>query len=355
MLALLGGGRNYSIDLLKIFSMTMVLGLHTNSYGGFLSIERPQWYVYIVNYYEHLCIVAVNVFIIISAWFLRDRTCSVQKILSLLITILFWTTISLCVVKLLGQEVSLKWIAKSIPFLGRAYDFLSGYIVMYMVSPVLNNMLNNSTKRQRFLLCIGSFFIFSMMGPLTSSHYLLINSGYSFVWFICLYIMTSYIKEKAINIRKYVFFQVYILLSFLAACASVNNIPVISDLSYNNVVVTICAFSLFLFFKDIKLTSKRLISVVSFLSPMTLGVFLIHDHNLMEQYYLKLNIYRIIEGYEWSYVILFPIFLFLVYIFCSILEYLRIKLFDLLKVPSIISKIAYTVDDGIDKVCNLNK
>lgn len=30
------GGRNYSIDLLKIISMMMVLALHTNRYGGFL-------------------------------------------------------------------------------------------------------------------------------------------------------------------------------------------------------------------------------------------------------------------------------------------------------------------------------
>lgn len=333
--------------------MTMVLGLHTNNYGGFLDLKQPLWYVYLINYFEHLCIVAVNVFVIISAWFLRDRACSIQKIVSLLITILFWTTVSLCVVKSLGQEVSLKWVAKSIPFFGRAYDFLSGYIVMYMVSPVLNNMLNSSTKRQRFLLCIGSFFLFSIMAPITTSHYLLINSGYSFVWFICLYVMTAYIKENTINIGKYTYFGLYILMSLFAACAAVNNIPIISDLSYNNVVVTICAFSLFLFFKEIELTHKRLISIVSFLSPMTLGVFLIHDHNLMEQYYLKINIYKFIEGHEWSYVVLFPIFLFLVYILCSVLEFLRIKIFNLIKIPSIISRIAYTVDDRIDKVCNL--
>ena len=73
------GGRNYSIDLLKIISMMMVLALHTNRYGGFLDRTDLSWYNFIVYYFEHLAIPAVDIFIIISSWFLRDKTCSIYK------------------------------------------------------------------------------------------------------------------------------------------------------------------------------------------------------------------------------------------------------------------------------------
>lgn len=331
--------------------MAMVLGLHTNRYGGFLSIDNPKWYVYIINYYEHLCIVAVNVFVIISSWFLRESSNnSTKKVVSLLTTILFWTVMSLLFVRLIGEEVSFKWIVKSIPFFGRAYDFLSGYIVMYMLSPALNNMLNSSSKRQRLLLCVGSFTIFSLMSPITSSHYLLINSGYSCTWFICLYIMTSYVKELEIKFLQNKFIFMYLTISLVGAIASVNGIPIISSLAYNNFIVTIGAFSIFLYFRDLHVSGKYLIKCISFLSPMTLGVFLIHDHNLMEQLYLKINIYRCLSGWEFVYIILFPLFVIMIYLFCSILEYARIKIFNILAIPSLINQLSISVDKRIDKI-----
>ena len=68
--------RNYSIDLLRIISMIMVVVLHIDLFGHINRLSRTTSdfsFSYTVNLYQQLCIVAVNVFVIISAWFLCDR------------------------------------------------------------------------------------------------------------------------------------------------------------------------------------------------------------------------------------------------------------------------------------------
>lgn len=341
--------RNYPIDLLKIISMIMVLGLHTNRYGGFLDIENPSWYKLLIYFYEHLSIVAVDVFVIISAWFMRTKTeISVKKILSMLTAIVFWTIISLIVACSLGLNVGFIDLAKSIPFFGRAYDFMSGYLVMYMFAPYLNRMFNACTKQEIVCLGIVVFFIFSLFSPITSSHYLKIGGGYSCFWFICLYLITASIKECSFNINKYYFLVTYLLLTIVATFADFRGWSILGNLSYNNLIVTICAFSIFLFFKEINISSKTVSYFITYFSPLTLGVFLIHDHNLMEYYYTTLNISLFIEDYPYTYIIAFPVFISIFFIVFALLEKLRIILFEKIGITYCINRLADTLINRIN-------
>ena len=88
--------RNYSIDLLKILSMMMVVTLHLNLFGGLIrsaSASENIFFKFMVNFYEESSIIAVNVFIIISSWFLsanKTYTLKAKRILRLLISMFFW-------------------------------------------------------------------------------------------------------------------------------------------------------------------------------------------------------------------------------------------------------------------------
>lgn len=349
------GEREFSIDLLKIISMIMVLGLHTNRYGGFLDVNNPCWYKFLIYFYEHLQIVAVDVFVIISAWFLSTKTeISFKKIFSMLVAIVFWTVISLIVAYSLGIPVGIMDLAKSIPFFGRAYDFMSGYLVMYMFAPYLNKMIKACTKQQLICLGFGVFIIFSLCSPITSSHYLKIGGGYSCFWFICLYLITVALKVCTYKVRKLPLLVTYLLLALIASFAEYKGLPIIGDLSYNNFLVTICAFSIFLFFKEIRLSNKILINFVTYFSPLTLGVFLIHDHNLMEYYYTTLSIASYIEDYPYIYIIAFPVFIFIAFVLFALLEKNRIVLFDKIGFTKRINKFAVTVVNQVNACIQKN-
>ena len=89
-----------------------------------------------IDLYEHLSIVAVDVFIIISAWFFKIKVyIFFSKVLNLIWTIMFWTVVMSSVAVLLGEQITLVDIAKSFPIIGEAYDFCSGYIILYLCSP----------------------------------------------------------------------------------------------------------------------------------------------------------------------------------------------------------------------------
>ena len=85
--------------------------------------------------------------------------------------------------------------------------------------------------------------------------------------------------------------------------------------------------------------SKKLIKVIKFLSPTTLGVFLIHTQPVVFQKILKdclsflsnENLFILLVG-----VILAVI---IIYVLTSIIDYLRILLFHAIKVPKILARL----------------
>ena len=80
--------RNASIDLLKIISMLMVIVLHATQYGIANADIIPFSVPYYVSYVSRsFSIVAVNVFILISGYFLCKQTVTIKKIFKLWIQV----------------------------------------------------------------------------------------------------------------------------------------------------------------------------------------------------------------------------------------------------------------------------
>lgn len=82
-----------NIELLRILSMFMILGLHAN----FVALPRPDNAFIIANpiesslriFLEYLCIVSVDVFVLISGWFrIKATTRSITNFLYQIV--FFW-------------------------------------------------------------------------------------------------------------------------------------------------------------------------------------------------------------------------------------------------------------------------
>lgn len=342
-------GRNYAIDLLRIIAMLMVLTLHINLFGGFFNIKGSPLYELSILLYEHLSIVAVNVFVIISAWFLCDGHTATKKVFQLLITIIFWTIVTEFVAALLGEKITIYDIAKSIPVIGYSYGFLSGYMIMYMVSPYLNIILGSISQRQKFLIAFGIVLLFSFFAPITSSGYLKIGGGYHFAWFIGLYLVTAIIKHSQRQIGKYVYLCLYVILAIIGTLGDYYNINVIGSRDYNNIIVLIESFCIFLFFSKITINNDKIVRWIAFLAPFSFAVFLIHANFVLERYYQQFVFSQYISG-TIMYLLLVPVAAVCTYIICSLLEYLRKTIFHYCKLDLTIDGLANKTDDIIDRV-----
>lgn len=313
--------------------MMMVLVLHINQCGGFLKIDSNDFYEFCIDLYEHLSIIAVDVFVIISAWFLRLKSASFSKVLNLIWIILFWTVVMSSLAVLLGEPLTLADIVNSIPVIGRAYGFCSGYIIMYLCSPFLNKMLDNMSLKQISLMAISIFVLFSLFSQLSRNNYMSIGGGYSFMWFIMLYIITAWIKIIQCWLpSKWVFLTLYLLGSIIGTISEYYDIPVLGSLYYNNPLVVISAFCLFLFFVKTEIRSNVLIFLIRYLAPLSFGVFLIHANPILVRWYQQYQFSNWLDEIILLYTIGIPLFVIVVYLICSLLEYLRERLFMVLKV-----------------------
>ena len=69
--------RNLNFELLRIIAMFMVVMLHVNWFGGLLNGYKPDLYPFpflICNFFEFFCIIAVNLYVLISGYFLSGKS-----------------------------------------------------------------------------------------------------------------------------------------------------------------------------------------------------------------------------------------------------------------------------------------
>ena len=112
----------------------MVLALHFNMLCGFLNVNDRSFFEFSIKLYEHLSIVAVDVFIMISAWFLceKESPFKIGKLIDLLLVVIFWTVVSMIIAVCLGERVSIRDCLKSIPVIINLDD-----IGLHCLSPPL--------------------------------------------------------------------------------------------------------------------------------------------------------------------------------------------------------------------------
>ena len=156
--------RNSSIELLRIISMIGVVILHYNnaSMGGALGMvldgSPNQYYLYLI---ESLFVCAVNVFVMISAYFLAcNQNRKLIKILELFVQVIVFNLVFYVFGVLRGHKVFT--VSSLISSLLPANYFLILYSVLYIISPYLNLIIKQLNKEQYKRLLIILMLIFSV-------------------------------------------------------------------------------------------------------------------------------------------------------------------------------------------------
>lgn len=136
-------GRQANFELLRIIAMFMVVILHWNTNSGLLlDVGSPVTGAGVWSLVtESVCIVAVNVYVLISGYFLSSCTFSFRRVAQVLVQTLFYTVLIPPVLALVGV---LSWsevlnpyhIWNSIfPVQSGHYWFVSAYVVLCLLSP----------------------------------------------------------------------------------------------------------------------------------------------------------------------------------------------------------------------------
>ena len=294
--------REYAIELLRIISMMMIISLHFCSYGqaANVSIELS-----LSNFARRIlmsiCGISVNCYILTSGYFLINFKFKIRKLLKLVAEVFFYSaTIYLIMVILSVHNFSVKeFLCSLFPTLTREYWFITSYVGVYIISPILRDfvkILNKSKHRKCVVIGFAMFVVYYNLFFFCDN----LNFGGStgIVWFIYLYICGSYIfkYDKSFlssNVKKYIISmlvalasQVPFLLIYLITNKRIFLVGAnIFDSVYNSIFVFISSLCFFKIFTSWKWNPKSeyVKNIIIFLSSGSLAVYLIHDNKYMRE------------------------------------------------------------------------
>ena len=295
--------RQANFELLRLLAMFMVIVLHYVSRTGSLATqERELNSVRIAGgVLECLCIAAVNVYVLISGYFLCKSSFRMKRFLGLMAQILIYSLLIPVVIggifrlPLHGQDI---WTMSQyfFPIMTEHYWFATSYIFLYLLSPLLATAVQHM-DRQQHKITLGLFLFFlCILKSISPVQLVMDRAGYDVLWFICLYLMAAYIRlygtvpflgERMLSRRQgaamfflssALIFVLYVALHLIyektGQLAYYTGVP----FHYNSVLCLTASLGLFTLFLQVRIPEGKAARLTRRLAPYTFGVYLLHEH-----------------------------------------------------------------------------
>ena len=288
--------RESNIELLRIILMLMIIGYHLLVHGGNVGPLDGDYYITSDSSVAYLLlksflVISVNSFVFLSGYYRINF--KIKPFLSLIFQTIFYSlTIHLVVDALTSQQVStLDYLTALFPFFLNSWWYITAYLALYLLSPLLNSAIDAFTKNQ-FLFVVISMTAINLVGGFSESVGEIVgnNKGHSLINFIHIYLIAQYIRkyEHLDNLTKHssaVYFGTSLLVFVLAflSITQLDQLGVKRIFAYNNPLVLLAAISFFFIFKNINIRSK----IINNISPYVLGVYLFHDHPLTREHLIE--------------------------------------------------------------------
>lgn len=291
--------RMANMELLRIVSMMLVVVLHFLGKGGGLvnlTEESMPGSGYLAWILEAFAIVAVNVYMLLSGFFLVESSFKVTRLLQLFLQIWFYSI----GIGLVAAAAGLLpeggfgihyFLMLFFPVSMGHYWFMTAYVFMYLFIPMLSAGIKKLTKRQLQVVLVLLILIFSVVKSVVPGRLEADMQGYDCIWYLCVFTVAAYIRLYGLpffqNRRRS--FAVY-----LAAVAGIvgvtfflrflylktGNFGTILTIcyNYNHILVLIASVAFFYLFYHIRIKPGAFSRIVCRIAPFTLGVYLWHEH-----------------------------------------------------------------------------
>ena len=350
--------RHYGIDLIKIISMYMVIGVHIYMQGGVLAAEEYGSVGYYTSSYVYtLFLCAVDCFVIVNGYVSSTSKFKLSRIIELWATVVFWSVVISCFVMCVQPKYrSLEEVVSMfLPILRGRYWFFSAYFVLFMFQPILNHVIRTLSKEKYKAMLFAIVCIFGLI-PIASlgNDVLRFSGGAEFCWFAMLYLIGGYFRRYGTEFRYknrwniVIFFAlggVNILYKFLAEhiTMSIFGKSMLGELLLLNSSPIILgeAIAIFLFFSRLCINRNTFGgNCIRYISPLVFAAYIIHVHPLV--FWNTQVVDRFAGLAEFNPLLTTGAVLvigFIVYIICLAMDMIRMKLFSLLRVNQICSKI----------------
>lgn len=264
-------------------------------WGGASKFAQGYEAFHFITLTESFSICAVDVFIIISGYFSIERK---NRKIGKVLTLFFWVILYQMVFSLgdiFALEGTTNVIKKIIRCLYPVNYYVYLYSALYLISPFLNQMVENMDFKKYNRMIVILIAVFSLHPTFTDA----INSildisipgistvsllgsqeGYSIINFIMLYLLGGYIRRYSYKYKKYNLKYLSIIIYILSTVVIwIESYFLATNVawSYCNLFVIIQAVSIFLYFDSLEIKYNR---YINYFAESVFGIFLIHRYLL---------------------------------------------------------------------------
>ena len=342
--------REANIDLLRIVAIIMVITIHCFGYSGMTT--NPNINIcnrLLVRFFDSFILCANVIFILISGYYLIDKKMNLKKIFCLWGKTILYSVMYFMIFMALGKKPP-KY-ESLLPILSGQYWFISCYIVLYIISPIINKAFNKLTQNQIKYLLIILLILIGIIQIVFDPAEILYGNLFGM---ILIYLIGGYIKKyitvegnklviKSILIAI-IFSIIYIILHTLLML-STDTIELKNFLgkiyakfrNFNNILLIFIGICIFMKFKKVNIKSKKLSKILAFITPSVFSIYILHENiNLRGNLWSQLEILN--YSNSWLLIPYALLMVFLVFTVCLLIDLLRRGLFYFIKKIPIINK-----------------
>lgn len=286
--------RQSNIELLRLVCMFLVIWVHFSGHSIIVCSEeyasQMGWEAIIPRLIRGLCWCAVNTFILISGYFsIRPKA---KSLFNLYLVCAFYAgALYITHLYLTGSHLN-RWVIYNtlMPFglwkSSSDWWFIPNYLILYILSPLLNQVIDNISKRKfQYFLLLQAIVVFYFGWYRNESWN---GMGLNWINFIFIYFIGRYIaiyckSSKCLSSKSGIYCVLWI--SFGIIIGMIDWVtsaiePFFSwmwfNCQYNNPLAIASAICLFMSFKSMNIKYNR---VINWLAASALPIYLVHNNN----------------------------------------------------------------------------
>lgn len=290
--------RMANLELLRCVAMMMVIALHYLGKGGLLPSLTEEslggrgaaaWLL------ESGCIVAVNVYMLISGYFLCTSRFKVSRLFGLIGQVWLYSVAFGLLGALTGAVAQTPvdthyFLTLLFPISMEHYWFMTAYIFLYLLLPFLGAAVKRMTKAQLQLAAALLFTAFCVLKSILPVRLETDEKGYNCLWYLCVFVAAAYIRRFGLAFlekkgRGLLLYVGGVLLTFGGTmflrfvCLKTGSLERMVGvcMEYNHILPFAAALGLFGVFLRLRIEGKTA-DVIKRIAPYTLGVYLLHEN-----------------------------------------------------------------------------
>lgn len=290
--------RQAGLELLRCVAMMMVIVLHYLDKGNLLvSLDASRLYPaeYVAWLLESFCIVAVNVYMFISGFFLCTSSFKPSRLVQLWLQVWMYSVVFGLIGALTGvmEETAFDThflLTLIFPVSMNHYWFMTAYIFLYALLPFLGAAVQRMTKRQLQIAVLLLLFVFSIQKSVLPVRLETDGLGYDCLWYVCVFVAAAYVRRFGVPFleKKKCGIILYVVCClFIVGCTlGLRQVYLRTGsfgrmlqmcMEYNHILPFLAAVGLFSAFRRLKVSGK-FAALVCKIAPYTLGVYLLHEN-----------------------------------------------------------------------------